>query len=79
MARNASVPGRARVPAARRGTSSFRFFGEAASELRRVTWPTRQETMRLTLMVIAVSGAVGVFLFIVDLVFAELLNILLGT
>ena len=79
MARNASVPGRARVPATRQGTSSFRFVGEAASELRRVTWPTRQETTRLTLMVIAVSGAVGVFLFIVDLVFAELLNILLGT
>ncbi len=79
MARNASVPGRASVPAARRGSSSFRFVGGAASELRRVTWPTRQETTRLTLMVIAVSGAVGVFLFIVDLVFAKLLNILLGS
>ena len=61
----------------RRGVS-FRFVGEAISELRRVTWPTRQETTRLTIMVMAVSAIIGLFLSLVDLSFAKLFDIVLG-
>jgi preprotein translocase subunit SecE len=57
---------------------SFRVFGEVVSELRRVTWPTRQETMRLTLMVLAVSATVGLFLGAVDMGFARLFGVILG-
>ncbi len=57
---------------------SFRMFGDVVSELRRVTWPTRQETMRLSLMVIAVSAAVGAFLGIIDIGFGRLLSAILG-
>ncbi len=64
--------------AARRALS-FRMFGEVVSELRRVTWPSRQETMRLTLMVIAVSGAVGMFLGGIDIGFARLFGVILGS
>ena len=53
-------------------------LGEVVAELRRVTWPTREETMRLTLMVIAVSAAVGVFLGLVDMGFARLFERILG-
>ena len=53
-------------------------FGEVASELRRVTWPTREETMRLTLMVLAVSAVVGVFLGLIDLGFARVFKVILG-
>jgi len=53
-------------------------FGDVVSELRRVTWPTRQETMRLSLMVIAVSAAVGAFLGIIDIGFGRLLSAILG-
>ncbi len=63
--------------AARRALS-FRMFGEVVSELRRVTWPSRQETMRLTLMVIAVSGAVGLFLGGIDIGFARFFGTILG-
>ena len=49
-------------------------FGDVLSELRRVTWPTREETMRLTLMVLAVAAAVGAFLGLVDLGFAEVFD-----
>ena len=52
-------------------------FGEVVSELRRVTWPTRQETMRLTLMVLAVSGTVGVFLGAIDIGFARFFEVIL--
>ena len=38
------------------------FIRESRIELRKVVWPTRQEATRLTLVVIAVSGAVGLVL-----------------
>lgn len=78
MARNAGIPRRLSTQATRRALS-FRFMGEIVSELNRVTWPTRQETMRLTLMVLAVSGAVGVFLGVVDIILDRLFRGLLGT
>ena len=58
---------------ARRGFS-LRFISEAYRELQRVTWPTREETMRLTLMVIAVAAAVGAFLSVVDIIFSRLMD-----
>ena len=57
---------------------SFQMLGEIVAELRRVTWPTRQETMRLTIMVIMVSAAVGAFLGFVDLGFSRLFTLILG-
>jgi len=77
MARNAGVPGRLGTDAARRAIR-VRVIGEAFSELKRVTWPTRQETMRLSIMVVAVSAAVGVFLGLIDLGFARLFDVLLA-
>ena len=77
MARNVSVPRRVGEEAARRAFT-FRFVGEVVSELRRVTWPTRHETMRLTLMVLAVSATVGLFLGLVDLGFARLFSQILA-
>lgn len=78
MARNARMPRRLGSEAARKAFS-FRLVGEVVSELRRVTWPTREETTRLSIMVIAVALAVGVFLGAVDLGFTRLLSIILGT
>jgi preprotein translocase subunit SecE len=53
------------------------FFREVRSELRKVVWPTRQEAINLTLIVIGVSAAVGVFLGLVDFAFAEAFTVLL--
>ena len=78
MARNPIAPRRLGSQAARKALN-FRVFGEVVSELRRVTWPTRQETMRLTLMVLAVSGAVGLFLGATDMGFARLFGVILGS
>jgi preprotein translocase subunit SecE len=77
MARNAGAQGRVDPQAARKAFN-VRYVGEIASELRRVTWPTRQETMRLSVMVISVAAAIGLFLGIVDLAFARILDVLLG-
>ena len=76
MARNNSGPSRATAEASRRVLSA-RFIGETIAELRRVTWPTREETVRLSIMVIVVAGAVGAFLGLVDLGFARLFEIVL--
>jgi len=76
MARNVGLPTRLSGEAARR-SFNLRFLGEALAELRRVTWPNREETTRLTIMVIAVSASVGVFLGIIDLIFSRLFDIIL--
>ena len=76
MARSPSSPARVGQGEARRAFS-LRFIGEATAELRRVTWPTRQETMRLTLMVISIALAVGLFLGLIDLLFTRLFDVLL--
>ena len=54
---------------AAKGSVNLRFFGEVIGELRRVTWPTANETLRLTLMVLAVAAVIGVVLGVADLVF----------
>jgi preprotein translocase subunit SecE len=73
VARDPGITRRLGTEAARRAFS-LRVFGEVVAELRRVTWPNRQETLRLTLMVLGVSATVGVFLFFVDLGFRAILD-----
>ena len=62
-----------------RRTTGLRLFGEVVSELRRVTWPTREETIRLSIIVLAISAAIGAFLGIIDIGFTQLFNVVLGT
>ena len=40
----------------------FQFFGEVIGELKKVTWPSREETTRLTMLVIAISATIGIAL-----------------
>ena len=61
------------------GFSIFRFFAEVFSELRKVTWPSRQEATRLTVLVIALSATIGVFLGLIDMLFARVLSVIAGT
>ena len=77
MVRNPLVGRRANPETVSRAIS-LGFVREVMGELRRVTWPTRDETMRLTLMVIAVSAAVGIFLGAIDMGFTRLFSVLLG-
>ena len=46
-----------------------RFLAEAVSELRKVSWPTFAQTRNLTVLVFAVSFAVGVFVAVWDALF----------
>ncbi len=51
-----------------------RWATDIISELRKVTWPTRQETINLTGVVISVSLALGVLLGGADLFFGWLIQ-----
>lgn len=42
------------------------YLTEAWSELKKVSWPTRQTVINLTLIVIAVSVAVGIYIAVLD-------------
>jgi len=56
-----------------------RFTRETVGELRKVSWPTRQEAWQLTLVVLVVLAFMSVFLgIIVDGIAGQLLNLLLG-
>jgi preprotein translocase subunit SecE len=50
---------------------------EIRSELRKVVWPTRDEAIRLTLVVIGVSAAVGLSLGLVDSIFSWMFQLIL--
>jgi preprotein translocase subunit SecE len=55
----------------------FKFVGETVAELKKVVWPTRQETTYLTTIVIVVAVAVAITLWVVDLGFSKLMNVIL--
>ncbi|MDA8217318.1 MAG: preprotein translocase subunit SecE [Dehalococcoidales bacterium] len=52
-----------------RAEGAGRFIRDTRSELRKVVWPTREEAIRLTLIVILVSVAMGALLGGVDYLF----------
>ncbi|PJE59864.1 MAG: preprotein translocase subunit SecE [Candidatus Portnoybacteria bacterium CG10_big_fil_rev_8_21_14_0_10_44_7] len=52
----------------------WQFIREAKSELKKVTWPTKKDTTRYTLIVIGVSLGVALFLGLCDFIFSWLLN-----
>jgi preprotein translocase subunit SecE len=55
-----------------------RYFSETTGELRKVSWPTWPEARQLTIIVIIVMVAMGLFLGLVDYGANRLLNLALG-
>ena len=52
-----------------------RYFREMVGELRRVNWPTRSEAYQLTVIVIVVMVAMGMYLFFVDFIGEQLIRL----
>jgi len=63
---------------ARSVDSIRKYIRETIGELRKVTWPTRQEAMNLTKIVLVVIVVVAVYFFIVDGVLTFVFNALLS-
>ncbi len=60
------------------GKSPIVFIHEAVAELKKVRWPTRPETVRLTAVVIGVSVFVGIYLGGLDYIFTKITEIILN-
>ena len=54
------------------------FFLESRQELGKVTWPTKQQTMTSTWVVVAVTAILAIFLGLVDLGFSKIIGLILG-
>ena len=52
------------------------YFKETKAEMNHVNWPSRQQTIRFTVLVILTSVAVAAVLGIADFVFSRLLTLL---
>lgn len=52
----------------------IRFFTEAKGELMKVNWPTKEQLIRYTVLVVVISFAVAVFLGALDTLFSYLVE-----
>ena len=55
-----------------------KYFREARAEMRKVTWPTRQEALHLTGIVLAVTVAMSILLWVLDILFTGVVSALIG-
>jgi preprotein translocase subunit SecE len=53
------------------------FFSEVKSELSKVTWPKRQEVIKLTVLVSAVAVIIGLYVGGLDYIFTKVLTTIL--
>ena len=58
----------------KRRLPSFGFIGDIIGELRKVTWPTKEEATRLTVMVLIICAVIGVILALLDYGFGRLVQ-----
>ena len=54
-----------------------RYFKETRAEIRKVSWPTRQEALNLTLIVVAFTIFMAALLGIIDYIFAWVFGLII--
>lgn len=54
------------------------FFSETRTELKKVTWPTRQELKESTIVVIVSTFIVTIFIGVVDQIISRVIRLVLG-
>ena len=62
----------------RRELGVIRYLRETRAELKKVTWPTREEAMNLTYIVLGVTLAFALFLGLLDWLFTQLFQLVLS-
>lgn len=70
MSRSATVKTKADNPL-------LRYFKDTRAEISKVTWPTREEGTRLTIIVVVATIIAGILLFSVDSLFAAIVGLLI--
>ncbi|MDT0596240.1 preprotein translocase subunit SecE [Glaciecola petra] len=61
-----------------KGQTFLSFAKEARIEVRKVVWPTRQEVVRMTLIILLATALVGLMLYLIDMVLVWLVGIVTG-
>lgn len=67
------APAKPSIPAI---ANPVQFVKEVIAELKKVTWPTKEETIKLTVVVIALSVLVGAFVGSLDITFLKITTLL---
>ena len=62
-----------------KGKATIEYLGEARFELRKVIWPTRQETIRGTGVILLVVVVMSLLLGLIDFILGGSVKLLLGT
>ena len=63
---------------AKKKTGPFEFFKQVKAETKKVTWPTRKETILSTIMVFVMVIMAAIFLFLTDQIVATIIRWILG-
>jgi preprotein translocase subunit SecE len=63
---------------ARRELGVIRYLRETRAELKKVTWPTREEAINLTYIVLGVTLAFALFLGLLDWLFTQIFQFVLS-
>ena len=61
-----------------KGRSIWGFIGNTRTEVRKVVWPTRQETIQTTMTVLFMVFLLGVFLWLLDMFLFWAIRVLTG-
>jgi preprotein translocase subunit SecE len=60
------------------GARFVRFLKDAQIEVRKVVWPTRQETWQTTLIVAVAVLVLGIMIWIIDMILSWIVRLLMG-
>ncbi len=69
---------KAQVAKRKRGNPVSRYLRETSAELKKVTWPTRPDALRLTGLVLVVVFISSAVLGLLDYVFAQVVRFLIS-
>ncbi len=61
-----------------RGRLLWQFVADSRMEVRKVVWPSRQETLQTTLVVVVMVLIVGIVLWLFDMILMSILRFLTG-
>jgi len=57
---------------------AVQFLSQAKAELKKVTWPSRKQTLASTGVVMVIVAVMALYLGIIDLILAKLVKFILG-
>jgi len=73
----ANQPGKSKVAEKKSENKAWKFIREVRAELKKVTWPSRQDVIAHTSIVIIVVLLAAVFLGVADALFAVLVKLVI--